>query len=231
MPEKSLIKQYHDLYKFQNEVLKLIDELDLDFYLGGGTALSRLYLNHRYSNDLDFFCGSQDFVEHIQQVSETLMSSGFKVDTFGISQTFGRLHITDNRSEPDAPLKVDFINEKSTPHFGDFKSSEIFSKIDNMRNILSGKITFIYKKSPKDIADIWFICKNLSFKWEKIIHEAAQKRAIEPLFIVENLRSFSAQELYQINWVNPIDIETFENDRQIIIKNIITKNENELFPG
>ena len=43
------------LYPFQDEILKIIEDLNLDFYLTGGTALGRCYLNHRYSDDLDFF--------------------------------------------------------------------------------------------------------------------------------------------------------------------------------
>jgi predicted nucleotidyltransferase component of viral defense system len=30
-------------------------KIPVGFYLTGGTALSRAYLNHRYSDDLDFF--------------------------------------------------------------------------------------------------------------------------------------------------------------------------------
>lgn len=47
---------YNDtLYPLQDKVLKLIDDLDTPFYLTDGTALSRCYLNHRYSDDLDLF--------------------------------------------------------------------------------------------------------------------------------------------------------------------------------
>jgi len=43
------------LYPLQNYILSLINKLDLPFYLTGGTALSRHYLFHRYSDDLDLF--------------------------------------------------------------------------------------------------------------------------------------------------------------------------------
>jgi hypothetical protein len=50
------------LYLIQDEVLGLIDGLGLGFYLGGGTALSRFYLDHRYSDDVDLFSpNEQDF--------------------------------------------------------------------------------------------------------------------------------------------------------------------------
>ena len=43
------------LYPFQNEILTLIEKAESDFYLTGGTALGRCYLNHRYSDDIDLF--------------------------------------------------------------------------------------------------------------------------------------------------------------------------------
>jgi len=52
MPEKSY---YNKLYALQDEIMKIIQRQEVDFYLTGGTALSRCYLNHRYSDDLDFF--------------------------------------------------------------------------------------------------------------------------------------------------------------------------------
>lgn len=46
------------LLEYQNKVLKLFTGKMEDFYLAGGTALSRFYFNHRISYDLDFFTRS-----------------------------------------------------------------------------------------------------------------------------------------------------------------------------
>ncbi len=43
------------LYPFQDGIISLLKELDTAFYLTGGTALSRGYFNHRFSDDLDYF--------------------------------------------------------------------------------------------------------------------------------------------------------------------------------
>ena len=48
------------LYPFQDRVLKVVNELETGFYLGGGTAASRGYLNHRFSDDLDLFVDDDD---------------------------------------------------------------------------------------------------------------------------------------------------------------------------
>lgn len=44
-------KVYKVLYQLQNSFLNWWGQLDLPFYLTGGTALGRFYLNHRYSED------------------------------------------------------------------------------------------------------------------------------------------------------------------------------------
>ena len=43
------------LYPFQDGILSTVRVLNTPFYLTGGTALSRHYYNHRYSDDLVIF--------------------------------------------------------------------------------------------------------------------------------------------------------------------------------
>jgi len=43
------------LYPFQDRVLNIVNKIDTGFYLTGGTASSRGCLQHRFSDDLDFF--------------------------------------------------------------------------------------------------------------------------------------------------------------------------------
>ena len=52
-------KDYSKLYLLQDKFLSWWVALDLPFYLTGGTALGRFYLNHRYSEDLDFFVNNE----------------------------------------------------------------------------------------------------------------------------------------------------------------------------
>ena len=46
---------YSELYKLQDRVLDRVFETESEFYLTGGTCLSRFYQAKRYSDDLDFF--------------------------------------------------------------------------------------------------------------------------------------------------------------------------------
>jgi hypothetical protein len=50
---------YRDkLYPFQDGVMHTVKGVGTPFYLTGGTALSRFYFGHRYSDDLDYFVNS-----------------------------------------------------------------------------------------------------------------------------------------------------------------------------
>ena len=71
MPEKFYQNR---LYPFQDEILRLVQSLNVDFYLTGGTALSRHYLQHRYSDDLDFFVNNHpDFKNQCKRIIDLLI--------------------------------------------------------------------------------------------------------------------------------------------------------------
>ncbi len=53
-------KDYRRLYRTQDKVLQVLKPVLGSFYLTGGTALGRFYLNHRFSEDLDFFMNKSD---------------------------------------------------------------------------------------------------------------------------------------------------------------------------
>jgi predicted nucleotidyltransferase component of viral defense system len=227
-----LNERYLNLYALQDKILKFVDQRESSFFLGGGTALSRFYYHHRYSDDLDFFAlDGAGFIDNVQALYEQLDEAGYQVETFGVSQKYARFNITDVEDaggEAGRALKVDFINASSRPRFGELKTDKLFSKIDNPGNILSEKITFIHNKVPRDIADIWIICRNLSFEWAEIITEANQKRASDPLFTADMLRRFQPAELEKVKWIKPVRLEDFPVDREIIIEDIITKSRNRL---
>jgi predicted nucleotidyltransferase component of viral defense system len=224
---ESLTEYYKKLYAFQDKVLSIIDRLGMDLYLTGGTALSRFNLGHRYSDDLDFVSHQDSqFPDNIQNITDSLLDNHFEVKPYGISSTFATLHLFDK--EKQLKLYVDFMNTKKTVYFGDIQTGETYSKIDNTRNILSNKISIIPRKEPKDIADIWYICKNLDFKWNEIIAEAEQKKLIEEIYIMEHLRTFDYDRLKNIKLIKHFDIDIFKQELNMIIEDIVTKNTNRL---
>jgi hypothetical protein len=72
MPEDYYL---NTLYPLQDKILQFISAADNSFYLTGGTALSRAYLHHRFSDDLDLFVNNDETykkqVECIFQLLQT----------------------------------------------------------------------------------------------------------------------------------------------------------------
>jgi hypothetical protein len=65
------------LYPLQDAVLARIASTETGFYLTGGTAASRGYLHHRFSDDLDLFVNDEDrFALWSQRVTEAVASAG-----------------------------------------------------------------------------------------------------------------------------------------------------------
>jgi len=61
------------LYPLQNGILRTLAPVcGSVLSLTGGTALSRIYFHHRYSDDLDLFGNS---VEHFNEIVETSLSA------------------------------------------------------------------------------------------------------------------------------------------------------------
>ena len=71
----------------QDQVLKIINELETDFYLTGGTALSRAFLHHRFSDDLDFLVNDNDkFDLRVDRIIQKLASE----PRFGLDVAYTR---------------------------------------------------------------------------------------------------------------------------------------------
>ena len=74
------------LYPLQDKILEIVGKLPVGFYLTGGTALSRAYLHHRYSDDLDFFVNNvPDFKSQVNIIIKALADLGHTIDFFVFS--------------------------------------------------------------------------------------------------------------------------------------------------
>ena len=122
----------NELYPLQDQVLRIIDSLDTPLYLTGGTVLSRCFFHHRYSDDLDLFVNNDVlFTSYAEKILRKLSEKNISITTR--SDTFYSFLV-------EKKLKVDLVNDVSS-HIGNLKAHSIFSKIDNISNILSNKIT------------------------------------------------------------------------------------------
>lgn len=215
-----------NLYPLQNNVLQLIDSTGTNFYLTGGTALSRCYLHHRYSDDLDFFVNdAPTFQEEVLKIQKEL-DGHFFVEVQRAGERFRRLTLSRKEgSEKDQKvfLKIEFINDVPF-HFGDIEATDLYSKVDNPLNILSNKITAIMDRDEsKDFADIFVIVDYLKeIDWRTIFVSAASKSAgiFAPL-AAEKIAHYNFDRLNQIKWTTQYNWKHLADVQQTIVRSIV----------
>jgi len=135
----------------------------------------------------------------------------------------------EKKSEHPFSLKIDLIND-SVPNFGEIMTNPILGRIDSERNILSNKLSALFRYEPKDYVDILFIAKHNSFYWPEIIEEAKQKEySLEPTVLHDLFLDFPVNELSHIRWVREPDPESIKKDLSVIGKDIFFGRENTLY--
>ena len=199
-------KDYSKLYQLEDKYLSWWLSLNLPFYLTGGTALGRFYLNHRFSEDLDFFVNADpQYLKYITLLKNEI-SKRFKVNIHQslFSDDFTRFFITDN----DVTLKIELVNDVN--YYAGSPESYCFGLIDTPVNILANKLTAIVgRDEPKDIFDIIYLSLNYSFNWQEIFSHSKQKAIINELDVEQRLVSFPVEWLENVNWLNtPLDLKT-----------------------
>ena len=210
-----------NLYPLQDGVLNIIRQSGTDFFLTGGTALSRGYYNHRYSDDLDFFLDrSETFDKQLDRILFYLEDNGYYWDTskgFIRATNYASIQIINN----NATLKLDFVNDQ-VPHFGGIVKTNLYYRTDSIRNILSNKLSAIFRFAAKDIADIREIAIREDIDWALIIEEAKQKEAgLDLTYISEILHSIPKSEFDTIAWVEKPDWDKFRADIDNIVYDML----------
>ena len=217
------------VYPLQDKVLEIVGQLFVEFYLTGGTALSRAYLHHRHSDDLDFFInGAPDFKQQANAVINALSASGLQSDVSVADESYVRVFI----QEGEFTLKLDFVND--IPYrYGTSISTKLFKRTDNILNILSNKLTALSRYTPKDVVDIVFICKSISFSWDSVFNDAVEKDLwVNPVNIAEILEQFPVEKLIEIAWIDKMPSDGwFMSCINQIIPDILKGKSNSLATG
>ena len=212
------------MYPFQDEVLALVENLNLDFYLTGGTALGRCYLDHRYSDDLDFFVNANDNFKTECTAAINSLRDRWACDIAATSATFARIFVKRER----ITLKVDFVNDVPN-HFDKIKRFPLFHRVDSWRNILSNKLCALSRLEVKDIVDIVFIARKYGFEWETIIGEAKEKDLwIDPIEICKIIYQMPMDQLRNINWIKKVRLKDFEEQINAVHNDIFNGSNNSL---
>jgi hypothetical protein len=217
------------LYPLQDKILKIVGTLPVEFYLGGGTALSRAYLHHRYSDDLDFFVnGVPNFKLQVNKVIKQFTLSGLQFETSVADEGFARLFIMDG----ECTLKLDFINDVPF-RSGMVTETNLFLRTDTILNILSNKLTALGRYAPRDVVDIIFICEKTLLNWETIFNDASEKDVwVNPVNAAEILEQFPLEKIKEVAWIDkPPSTEWFKERINKIIPDILDGGNNRLYKG
>jgi hypothetical protein len=188
-------------------------------------VVSRVYTNHRYSDDLDLFSNQHhDFEKEIDRITQHLTGKGFQIDVQVKDVAYGRAII----KEADLLLKIDFVNDVGF-HAGNVFSSPLFFRTDNWRNILSNKITALSRDEGKDASDIFHLCLLNKFNWKEIIEDAKNKDSwIDEVNASKLLHEFRMEKLKKVKWTEEPNYEMMAVQLKTIAKDILLGADNSL---
>jgi hypothetical protein len=196
------------LYPFQDKVLGAFTSTDTVFHLTGGTALSRGYLNHRFSDDLDFFVNDDP---HFGLWADRLIHA-FSRSTEWSSQVLQReeryVRLVLTRAETH--LKIEMINDVPS-RVGVPWIHPTLGRIDTAENILANKITAVLDRdAPRDLADIWGLCCKMGLSLADAITRPLGKAAgVFPVDLARVLCSATKQDWELVRWIEPPNPDNF----------------------
>lgn len=208
-------KEYYfkRLYPLQETILRVISRLGTGFYLTGGTASSRGYLHHRFSDDIDLFVNDDDrFGLWADRVIHALAESkDRRIDILQKDAGFVRLALF----EGDVLLKIEMVNDVPS-HIGDIRRDAVLGMIDSPENILANKITAaVDRQEPKDLADIWGFCCKMGLSLPTAITDAHSKAAgIFPADLARVLCSAAKSDWEAVRWIESPGPDKYLQDLQ-----------------
>ncbi len=159
----------------QEVVLKSIAKTDLAgrFYFSGGTALAYYYLQHRYSEDLDFFSENEFDPLEISVFIKNLQSRiGFI--NFDYQNSFNRNLYFLKWQDKSEVLKLEFTYYP----FKQIESPKLKDglRVDSVIDIAVNKLfTIAQKPRGRDYFDLYMIIDKYNFKIEDLRMLAKQK--------------------------------------------------------
>jgi len=221
-------KNYTELYSLQDSVFKTLKRNTYGFYLTGGTALGRFYLNHRYSEDLDFFMNDvPDYLTAANRL-RTALEKRFKTSSEKVivSESFVRIWIPGKEE-----LKIEMVNDVAHRWGDPIDTPSI--PLDTVSNILANKLTAIVSRDePKDVFDIVTIASVYSFNWSTVFEHAIQKSLLSENDVHMRLKSFPVTWLIGKDWlIAPVDSASFRKKLDTICFDFFYGNDNSLGQG
>ena len=202
------------LYPIQDKVISVFK--GSPFYLTGGTALSRGYFNHRYSDDLDFFINDSADFKNIAQQQIVKIYSLFEDLKVKVYPEMFRLSAQKDK------LKIDIVNY-TYMHPGKRVNHPVLGALDSKENILANKLTaLVDRAAPKDIVDIYFLLKDGMSLKQALTDVRSKSVGISPVFVARILTKYDYNRIdNNIEWVNPISTKEIKEYFKGVILDIV----------
>ncbi len=163
------------LTPFQKRILAAIGHSDLaaSFYLTGGTALAVYYLQHRFSEDLDFFAEAREAMTGVTTIAgEIARDVDASVEFTRTFPTFVETFLTSTSASASRSILL------STPRFVCYRQSQIQPTAfewTTLTDMACNKLAALFGRSePKDFVDVYFICREL-MPFSELYRQANQK--------------------------------------------------------
>lgn len=185
-------------------------ELRDAFRLTGGTALSAFYLEHRLSEDLDFFSKEKVSLPSLERFLKSLNN----ILEISLSRLFDR-NIFNLKMKDKSILKIEF----TTYHLINIEECVVIDNllVDSLLDITVNKLCAIADRSDaKDYVDVYCALNNSNFSLRELINLAEKKCDIK------GIRHILKSRLLQIpDGINklPLKIDLTEMD----VKNLFEK--------
>jgi len=149
------------LTNLHKKILTVFSSLhDADsFCFTGGTALSAFFLNHRRSEDLDFFTSTGELISPFSYTLESaLRNENLKVEKVRGFSSFTELFVSSSNESTvihialDAPFRLEnTITSDEFPRL----------RIDSLKDISTNKLLALFGRANfKDFVDVYFIVQN-----------------------------------------------------------------------
>lgn len=178
-----------------------------NFYFTGGTALSAFYLQHRLSEDLDFFSEKK----FDNQIILTLMQELSQKLKFEIQSNFNEVvYIFNLRFNNGAKLKVDFGYYPYKKIAAERLIFEDF-KLDSLRDIATNKLLTISQRTDiKDFVDLYFLLNEFTV-WDLIDGIKFKFRIkIEPFIVAGDFLKIEGFEVLP-KMIKPLKLEELKD--------------------
>jgi len=137
------------------DLIKQEDSICQNFYLSGGTALAEFYLQHRLSEDLDFF-SEKEFDPQAIFVFFKKIQKEVGIKKIDVQQSFNRNLFFLNLSNDI--IKTEFTYYPFPVIEKGFSYGNL--RVDSLLDIAVNKVFTIYQKPrARDFIDLYFICQ------------------------------------------------------------------------